>query len=159
LAVTTARLIAQQEIISRVQAQEIATAKPPVSPAPSEDFKLPVYDLSTQPSLFSAFEPTPRVTFTATSSPPTEQDKGVLQTLLELAKLQPTAGNILPGAIGEASREILKNMAITLALAGVGYALAGWKGALAGTLVWIGPNIPAALEAKRKIEAGEFLTT
>jgi hypothetical protein len=153
---------AQQEIIDRVAAREAATPKPPVSPAPSETFKFD-FDLSSynlDPNrcggIFGSkscatFSPTPSQQF-ITGSMPAEKGKGIFATLLELARLQPSEDNILPGVIGEASREILKNIAITIFLAGLGYSVFGWKGALGGALLWVGPNIPAALEAKRVTE-------
>lgn len=141
---------AHQEIIDRV------AAKPPdpVSPAPSETFSLemPNYNLFSIPSLFTPFEEQFKAGASWVAGSNLSQSFTTSKSDLAAQNQGATGQNILPEVLGDAAKEILKNVGITALLAILGYKIAGWKGALAGALVWIGPNIPAALAAKAATE-------
>lgn len=133
--------LAAAETTAKLAAAEAATAKSPISPAPSENsiFNFDFSQYQLDPTLVSTpFTPVPQPTPT--------------QGYAQIKPSERLSENILPGLFEDATKEIAKNIAITITLAALGYYVAGWKGALGGALLWIGPNIPAALGAQKTVE-------
>lgn len=133
--------LAAAEATEKRLAEEAATAKPPISSAPSENsiFNFDFSQYQLDPTLVSTpFTPSPQPTPT--------------QGYAQIKPSERLSENILPGLFEDAARVVAKNIAITIALAALGYYVAGWKGALGGALLWIGPNIPAALRAQKTVE-------